>query len=884
MFSFLTKHKKKRKATGPTPVGKNAVKVITPGSSFPDGVSSDEESNLPPLPLDSSSSSPIMATSSTSSDTAAISDSVTSSNNTESSSAVLSVQSFDNTSSTQATNENYPTNQNNSDTIDSEANKKPKKYMTKKRKVEAKKKEIDDKKLAYKKACDEYQQGKFKSIREASKHYNLSYSCLHRYLVHGDEFGGQGRKSQVLTEEEEQKIVDHVIYRQKIGCGMTYYQLQLLIQEVLVAVTSNPLRTSPYADKGHFPHIGFARRLADRNNLTLRATMEISKGRQINGVDELVSWQMETEAGLVNLEKFKDCFKDGSRIFNQDETSIQVGSSGKVLAERGTKVLYNVGGSSREHITASYTVSASGNCVPVRLVYKGVRNVANQHLKDLPTNGRSGAWKFGVTPNGYVTRESYMDILQDLDTYLEQNDIIRPVILFMDGPNAHISLEAAQFCKLKKIQPWILRANMTHLLQPLDLTFFCSLKKKLNQLGHLWQADPNNAGQALSKYTVMKVLYNATEDCLSNTSLIPNGFKRAGIFPWDPSAPDRTKLLPSSIYRGNSIPDNNSIPATNSILATNSIPDESSIPTDSSNIDNNSSSVLDNSFPTLSQEYSELAPLPTENIEDPMETSCSEEPNRIKSVSHPPPMNEIPISSSSRAVTGDLSDNIDFEPSLTSSFIETNEGVSKPYWYAQTKLCPSCSRRILSKFFSSHIEVCCGSPNAETEVPTIVEENSHGDTNSVSQDVKLSSIPIFSLEERKEQLEKFEVLLLKKNQVKEFNELFMKKQYSVKEPLYSAWLNLKFASVGTEADAINYVLNSKIAKNVPKRKTVRKDFRPKGPPRHDPTSAEWQSVLIEQQQKNQKSAKKRKPADSTIEEGGQAKKKKSAQKKNSNSE
>ena len=117
--------------------------------------------------------------------------------------------------------------------------------------------------------------------------------------------------------------------------------------------------------------------------------------------------------------------------------------------------------------------------------------------------------------------------------------------------------------------------------------------------------DPNNAGQALSKYTVMKVLYNATEDCLSNTSLIPNGFKRAGIFPWDPSAPDRTKLLPSSIYRGNSIPDNNSIPATNSILATNSIPDESSIPTDSSNIDNNSSSVLDNSFSTFVQEYSE---------------------------------------------------------------------------------------------------------------------------------------------------------------------------------------------------------------------------------------------------------------------------------------
>ena len=68
-------------------------------------------------------------------------------------------------------------------------------------------------------------------------------------------------------------------------------------------------------------------------------------------------------------------------------------------------------------MTASFTVSASGSCVPVRLVYKGVRNVAAQHLKDLPSTGKSGAWKFGVNPNGYVTRESYLDILRDLDTY-----------------------------------------------------------------------------------------------------------------------------------------------------------------------------------------------------------------------------------------------------------------------------------------------------------------------------------------------------------------------------------------------------------------------------------------------------------------------------------
>ena len=405
--------------------------------------------------------------------------------------------------------------------------------MTKKKKKLAKKKKKEDRKHAYQKACVEYQQGKFETIYEASKHYGLSYTSLHRYLVDGDTPSGGGRKSNVLTEEEEQKIVDHVIYRQKIGCGMTYLQLQLVIQEVLVSViSSNPERSSPYADNGHFPNRYFVRNLAARYNLTLRATMEISKGRQILSLDDLVAWQRDTEAGLVNNELVADCFNDGDRIFNQDETSVQVGNgSGKVLAEKVTKVLYNFSGSSREHVTASYTVSANGGCVPVRTIFKGVRNMAAQHLKNLPTTGKSGSWKFGVTASGYVTREAFMDILKDLDEYLEEKNIQRPVILFMDGQKGHISLEAAAFCKLKHIQPWLLRANMTHLLQPLDLTFFNSLKKKLNELAHHWHADPKIAGQALSKYSVMWVLHEATEICLGNSSLIPNGFKRAGLFP-----------------------------------------------------------------------------------------------------------------------------------------------------------------------------------------------------------------------------------------------------------------------------------------------------------------------------------------------------------------
>ena len=85
---------------------------------------------------------------------------------------------------------------------------------------------------------------------------------------------------------------------------------------------------------------------------------------------------------------------------------------------------------------------------------------------------------------------------------------------------------------------------------PLDLTFFSSLKADLKSLIWCWQCDKQNAGQALNKYTVVVLLHQATENCLAKQGIISNGFRRAGLYPWDPSAPDVSKLLPGTIFAG----------------------------------------------------------------------------------------------------------------------------------------------------------------------------------------------------------------------------------------------------------------------------------------------------------------------------------------------
>ena len=83
---------------------------------------------------------------------------------------------------------------------------------------------------------------------------------------------------------------------------------------------------------------------------------------------------------------------------------------------------------------------------------------------------------------------------------------------------------------------------MTHLLQPLDLTFFSSLKSELKSIVWNWHGEVANAGQTLNKYSVVVLLQKATEKCLDKDGIISNGFRRAGLTPWDTTAPDVSKL------------------------------------------------------------------------------------------------------------------------------------------------------------------------------------------------------------------------------------------------------------------------------------------------------------------------------------------------------
>ena len=120
---------------------------------------------------------------------------------------------------------------------------------------------------------------------------------------------------------------------------------------------------------------------------------------------------------------------------------------------------------------------ADGSVPAVRIVWPGKRwSPAERDLQEnIPADGVTGKFKFSKTPSGYVTREVFLEILSDLTDHITEQNVPRPVLLVIDGFRGHLGLAISEYCDQNGIQLLLLRANMTHITQPLDVNILLAL-------------------------------------------------------------------------------------------------------------------------------------------------------------------------------------------------------------------------------------------------------------------------------------------------------------------------------------------------------------------------------------------------------------------------
>lgn len=119
------------------------------------------------------------------------------------------------------------------------------------------------------------------------------------------------------------------------------------------------------------------------------------------------------------------------------------------------------------------------------------------------------------------------------------------VILIYDGHSSHIDLKLVELAKNNNVTIILLPPHFSHLLQPLDLAVFKSIKTKWDEKLSAWTR--KHQGQKLPNYEFTQVLCSIW--IILDTQIIKNGFQKAGIYSLNNSVIDKSKFDPESNTR-----------------------------------------------------------------------------------------------------------------------------------------------------------------------------------------------------------------------------------------------------------------------------------------------------------------------------------------------
>ena len=319
---------------------------------------------------------------------------------------------------------------------------------------------------------------------------------------------------------------------------------------------------------------------------------------------------------------------------------------------------------------------------------------------------------------------------------------------------------------------------MTHVLQPLD-QIFAPFKKQIERRSHHWHGKVKNAGGKLDQYSFMKsVAYDALEHVFSKKENIKAAFRKTGLFPWNKIKPDLRKLTAGNIYK--------------------------------------KTFVHDKVFPFApgSNGPHDTVPSAVVAADDPLPAT----PDAATLLQAVP---EAAVSAEVLLASEPGSDVLHDTAVIADYAVSDVVSLPGPSSSAPTPASSLPSSAYLDREASTSSTATL--PTATTTVEWLLADQRQ-----------------MSFDKKQKSLKKFEaMLLLDDDKTEKFEELYAKAMFDVPHAEYQSWLMLKQQAVGTEQEAFDRVLASRIPKEVPKKKTNRTNDMPKGGARYEPQHDEF---------------------------------------------
>ncbi|XP_045458531.1 uncharacterized protein LOC123668883 [Melitaea cinxia] len=218
-------------------------------------------------------------------------------------------------------------------------------------------------------------------------------------------------------------------------------------------------------------------------------------------------------------------------IFNFDETGFHDDpKKQKLLFRRLCRNPEIIRNSTKSCFTVMFCGNAAGEFVPLYVIYK-----AQQKWSDWILDAPRGT-RMAVTPTGWIDANTFDDWCESTLLPVLKKKEGKKVVLG-DNLSSHITPKSLRLCAENNIKFICLVPNSTHLLQPLDVSYFSALKSDWRSILRDWRnTKRGKIVNVLPKPIFAKLLSKTVEKGQQTAGQnVIAGFKACGIYPLDRS-------------------------------------------------------------------------------------------------------------------------------------------------------------------------------------------------------------------------------------------------------------------------------------------------------------------------------------------------------------
>lgn len=369
----------------------------------------------------------------------------------------------------------------------------------------------------------------------AAQEYKIPMTTLHEHINKTKEnIRPNAGRPTVIPLEDEKKIAEAIMVMEKWGYGLSRIEIMELVAEY-VRVNNIP---TPF--KNNIPGTDWFINFRKRHRLSIKKAQPVEFMRRKMTDPFVIAEYFNL---LQNTLKDLNLFERPQFIWNLDETSLCLDPTRtKVVGKMNKPCSRTTHGSGKENITVLAGASANGKKLPPLIVFKG-KFVWDQWMAKLDDGDYDFELSYAASTKGWMETDIFYNYLEKV--LIPNLGEERPVLIIYDGHSTHVDVRVVELAIRNCITILKLPPHTSHLLQPLDIAVFKSLKTIWDAKLVDWQR--RNVGIKMPKKVFAQALADTWQQ--TNPDIIKSGFKKAGIYPFNAQVIPVDKYDPDAYKR-----------------------------------------------------------------------------------------------------------------------------------------------------------------------------------------------------------------------------------------------------------------------------------------------------------------------------------------------